>query len=354
MPIREAGLRYTPVAPCNHKTYKRTKKGNGMKLLVTLGIQSRTKTYDPEQKTAIGGIALVDWETKQITQFTEYRSPQSICCPTEIVRMGFGSFKDNWYYTCMPTEIVRFSLPDLRCETVLTHPTFSDLHHVAALDDRLLVCNTGLEIMQTFDYQGNLLETFNAASTPTWERFSRETDYRLLPTTKPHERHINYVFLYEGKTWLTRFHQKDAICLSNPNDTMPVESGNPHDGIVLGDKIYFTTTNGHIVIVDAPNRRIAKDINLINVKHALGEVQLGWCRGLDVKDGYAYVGFSRLRKTKWREFASWVKHAKGPRYPARIEKIDIDKEELVDEIKLEPMATVVFGISILPDHLQGV
>ena len=138
-----------------------------------------------------------------------------------------------------------------------------------------------------------------------------------------------------------------------PTDTLPVEVGNPHDGIVVSDEIWFTTTNGHIVIVDGPSRKIARDIDLNAIKHTLGTVQLGWCRGLDVdaEGGFAYVGFTRFRETRFREFASWIKRSGGVRYPARIEKIDLRKEELVDTFELESLGTVVFGISIIPPEL---
>lgn len=323
-----------------------------MQLLISVGIQKGRGSRDGTQHTDAGGMLLVDFESKQVLRHVE--CTPTMRCEGDNVRMAFGSFKEDWYYTCLPTEVLRFHMPDLKMERVLTHPTFDDLHHVLALDDRLWVCNTGLDIMQTFDYQGNLLETFNAASVPTWERFSPEIDYRLQATTKPHERHINYIFVYEGKIWLTRFHQKDAVCISDPSDIMPVEVGNPHDGIVVGDEVWFTTTNGHIVIVDAPRRRIARDIDLNAIKHTLGSVQLGWCRGIDIdaENGCAYVGFTRFRETKFREFASWIKHAGGPRYPARIEKIDLETEEVVDTMGLEPLATVVFGITIVPPHLR--
>ncbi len=319
-----------------------------MRLLVSVGVQDKLRGINDGQKTSLAAVGIVDWDEKRLVQSDTYRPPDSILHPDENVRTAFGSLRGDWYYACAPTEVVRYRVPDLTRESVFSHPTFNDLHHVLALEDRILVCNTGLEMLQTFDYAGNLLDAYNASSTPTWERFSLHDDYRLQPTTKPHECHINYVFVYEDKTWVTRFLQKDAVCVSDPSDRMPVDVGNPHDGVVIGDEIWFTTTNGHIVVVDGPNRRIARDIDLNAIKHTKGLVQLGWCRGLEVQNGFAYVGFSRFRQTKFREFASWVKHSGGPRYPARIEKIDLRKEELVDEFELEPFGAVVFGVNAIP------
>ena len=55
--------------------------------------------------------------------------------------------------------------------------------------------------------------------------------------------------------------------------------------------------------------------------------------------------------TKFREFAGWIKSPGGPRYPARIEKIDLETEELVDEFPLEPFATVIYDIVGIPPEL---
>jgi len=70
-----------------------------------------------------------------------------------------------------------------------------------------------------------------------------------------------------------------------------------------------------------------------------------------IEDGFAYVGFSRFRVTKFREFATWVKNARGI-YPTRIEKIDLETEKLVDTFELEPTATPMFDILVIPPDLM--
>ncbi len=116
---------------------------------------------------------------------------------------------------------------------------------------------------------------------------------------------------------------------------------------MLGDEVWFTTTNGHIVVVDGPNRRLKRDIDLNQIEHPLADAQLGWCRGLRIDGRFAYVGFSRLRPTKFREFASWVRGMKNC-YPTRIEKIDLESESLVETFVLEPHASLVFDVLELP------
>jgi len=324
-----------------------------MKLLVTLGIPHRGIVREGSDRAyAHGAIAIIDWKSKKLVRYEEYAPPASRRHPDASVVLTFGSFHGDHFYTCAPTEVLRVSFPQLRLESILSHPTFNDLHHVAVTDDRLLVCNTGLEILQTFDHSGNLLETFNAASKPTSERFSPDVDYRKEFTTKPHESHINFIFFYEGKTWITRFHQQDAICVSDPADRISLPAGNPHDGIVSGNDIYFTTTNGHLLRVNGRERRVVKDIDLTAIKRSLEGVPIGWCRGLHVQDGFAYVGFSRIRKTKFVEFARWVRDFGAMRHPARIEKIDLETGDMVDTFVFESSTgAAVFSITRLPEHL---
>ncbi len=320
-----------------------------MQLILTLGVPVPPHDATPVRRFRSGIIGLLDTDQRRITHHVEYVSPQACRCEEAGQIMTAGSLRGEWLYACMPTEVVRCRLSDMRIESVLTHPTFNDLHHVLALEDQMLICNTGIDLLQAFDYRGNVLWTHNAACTPTWERFSQEVDYRFVPSTKPHECHINHVFLYEDKIWLTRFHQKDAVCISEPDDTMPIEVGNPHDGLVKGDEIWFTTTNGHLVCVDGPRRRIARDIDLNAIEHPLGSTQLGWCRGVEIDGRYAYVGFTRFRDTTFKEFTRWIRNV-GTRYPARIETIDLERRRVVETYELEPLASAVFMIRRAPQE----
>jgi hypothetical protein len=325
-----------------------------MYLLITLGVpRSGIAGRDSWKHYDRGAVAIIDWQAKQIVRYKEYVPHELLRHPDASVEIAYGSWKENSFYAAAPTEVLRFAIPSLEYEGVLTHPTFSDLHHVVALQDRLLVCNTGLAVLQSFSYEGDLLDTFNAASTPTWERFLPTTDYRLEFTTKPRECHINYVFFYDGDMWLTRLLQKDAVCVSDPTDVISLNVGNPHDGIVVDDKIYFTTTNGHLLTVDGPKRQVIRDIDLNLIKRPWKGTQIGWCRGLMIKDGAAYVAYSQLRKTKFIEFARWVRDLGVERYPARIEEIDLHSGKLVDTFVFESATGAsIYSISCVPPDLM--
>ncbi len=62
--------------------------------------------------------------------------------------------------------------------------------------------------------EGEILREWSVIGEDTWARFSRQIDYRKVPTTKPHRSHPNFAFLLEGDIWTTRCDQKDAICLT--------------------------------------------------------------------------------------------------------------------------------------------
>jgi hypothetical protein len=186
-------------------------------------------------------------------------------------------------------------------------PCFNDVHHVVPTQDgHLLVANTGLDMVIRVDWEGCVLEEWSVIGTGTWSRFDRERDYRRVLTTKPHAAHPNFVFQLGDEVWVTRFEQRDAISLSRPRRRIDLSVGQPHDGILFEDRLYFTTVNGFLVVVDSLSLEVTDTIDL-NASNTSGR-SLGWCRGLLVDDAGFWVGFSRLRPTRWQANVSWVRH----------------------------------------------
>ena len=54
----------------------------------------------------------------------------------------------------------------------------------------------------------------------------------------------------QADVWVSRSRQRDAICLSSPGGGIDIAVQTPHDGLIAGDSIYFTTVDGRIVIVN--------------------------------------------------------------------------------------------------------
>jgi hypothetical protein len=170
-------------------------------------------------------------------------------------------------------------------------------------------------------------------------------DYRKVLTTKPHNAHPNFAFRLNEDVWATRMVQRDAICLTQPGLRIPIGLHGNHDGLVHGDHIYFTTVDGTIVVVC---RHSLKTVDVIDL-NAIGRSGgvLGWCRGLlVVDDGLVWIGFTRVRKTKFMENVKWIKHGfQDVERPTRIALYDIKARTCVREIDLEPsQLNVLFGI----------
>lgn len=188
---------------------------------------------------------------------------------------------------------------------------FHNIHSVNVFDDKVYVTSTGLDTVATFNTEGELIELFNTEGKPLWHRFSQDQDYRLLHSTRPHDCHPNFVFSWQGKIWVTRCKQQDAVRLDDLNEkieiTDPEKRISVHDGVVFNDKVYFTTVDGYLVVADPQTKEREQEIYLLS---HIKESQLGWARGLSITDeGIAYVAFSRIRRTRVVDRLAWL--AKG-------------------------------------------
>lgn len=183
-----------------------------------------------------------------------------------------------------------------------------------------------------------------------WARFSRETDYRKVPTTKPHRSHPNHVFMLDQEVWVTRLQQRDAICLSQPGPRINIAVQRPHDGYIFGDRIYFTTVDGHIVIAGRRTLKVEETIDLNQMSGQSGQV-LGWCRGvLPLDERFVWVGFTRVRPTKLVENVAWIRNGYSHRHrPSHVALYDLEHKTCEQEIELEPHGIgVVFSLLQIP------
>lgn len=239
----------------------------------------------------------------------DYLTPPSACAVADDPSILFkaATVQGDELLLCTQTEVLIHRLSDLQRTHYISLPCFNDVHHVRPTPQgTLLVAVTGLDLIVEITRVGEILREWNAAEANTWERFSRDVDYRTIVSTKPHQAHPNYVFAMDEEIWATRFQSRDAVCLTAPDRRIDIGIGGPHDGIVLGRHVYFTTVNGHIVQADCASGQVVQSFDLNQMSDTRGP--LGWCRGLWLLDDtHAVVGFSRLRPTKFRENIAWVK-----------------------------------------------
>jgi hypothetical protein len=326
---------------------------NSPRYLYVTGGRQRKRLLIADEEWNLFERALVlrlDTSKKSAELCVDYTSPPE-ACPEKDPAFLFksGSLVGNTLYACTSTEVLSFSLPDCKRVGYISLPCFNDLHHVApGNDENLVVVNTGLDSVVEVSPAGKILEEWSAIGEDTWQRFSRSVDYRKVPTTKPHKSHPNYAFFLDGELWVTRLQQKDAICLRQPEQRIDIGIEKPHDGVVCNGRIYFTTVDGHLVLVDQKSQKVeaAIDLKLVdNERKAL----LGWCRGvLPLDERHVWVGFTRIRATKFKENILWLKHAfQETEKPTHIALYDIHSRKLLDQFELEAFDMNVL-FSILP------
>jgi len=296
-------------------------------------------------------IAEVDTTDGDIQTRVEYRTPAAACAGDDAsINFHAGILVANELYTCTRTEVLCYSVPDFSLIRYLSLPCFNDLHHVTrASDGNLLIANTGLEMVLKITAHGRVLAQWSALGGDPWARFSPAIDYRRVASTKPHASHPNFVFELDGEIWATRFHQRDAVCLNRPHRRIDLAGEFPHDGLIVGPRIYFTAVDGKIVIVDRESLRLQGVVDLRAIQDRDGVKLPAWCRGiLPVDDRRIWVGFTRIRKTKFQENVRWLKQTfrEGTiAKPTHIALFDVQENKCLQEIDLERHGiNAVYGI----------
>ena len=277
----------------------------------------------------------------------EYVSPQAVCADdTPAILFKSAYLENDTLYACTSTEVMIYKLPDFRCITHLSLPCFNDLHHVCPTGrGTLAIAVTGLDMVVEITMDGQVVREWSVLGEDIWSRFSRDIDYRKVPTTKPHQSHPNHVFQLGGELWVTRCFQKDAICLTKPGERIDVAVERPHDGYLFADSVYFTTVNGHIVVVDQKTLKTRQVYNL-NEMHPGPSQVLGWCRGLlPIDERFIWVGFTRVRPTLFKENLAWIRKSVARHKASHIALYDLETRKCVQEIALEPHGIgVVFSL----------
>lgn len=312
-----------------------------MKHLYVLGGRRRKdplKTATEEVRYEKALIIRLDTETRNSEVCVEYDSPaQARAGDDASILFKCGDLSGNKLYACTGTEVLIYQVPDFARLGYISLPCFNDVHHVCRTpENSVLVANTGLDMVVEVSPRGEVLREWSTLGEDPWKRFSGEIDYRKVASTKPHLSHPNFVFQTGKEIWVTRWEQKDAICLTRPGTRIVIGIERPHDGHVHGGKAYFTTVDGNIVIVDLNTLNISAIIDLKTIDNER-KAFLGWCRGLMVEDDeHVWVGFTRVRDTTFKENINWVKHVfRESEMPTHIALYDISKKKCLTEIDLE-------------------
>ncbi|HVR97717.1 MAG TPA: hypothetical protein VMW27_13945 [Thermoanaerobaculia bacterium] len=316
--------------------------------LWVVGGEQRVGFRQPEEWSKFKTALVVRVEGDRMERVLEYQSPPAHC-PDEKPSFVFkaATVRGDTAWLCTQTEVLECGFPDFAVRRVISLPCFNDLHHVTpGPEGTLFVAVTGLDAVAELTPDGELIRLVSVLGGDVWDRFSRDVDYRKVPTTKPHQAHPNHVFFLDGEPWVTRFQQRDAVPVDRPAETgrFPVGIQGIHDGHVHGGRLWFTTVDGHVVrfgvrLDQESAEKTVLDLNTLSLPD--DDRPLGWCRGiLPLDDRRAWVGFTRIRYTKLRQNLSWVRHGfRQSEYhrnlPTRIALYDLDRPGLLEQVDLE-------------------
>lgn len=333
--------------------------------LIVVGGEQRKDAVgrDEWQAYQAARVVLVELRTGLISPILRYSgNPNRLPEQDASVVFKAATMTRQHLYACTTTELLIIDLKQWQIGQIVSHPWLNDVHHVVPTSSgTLLVVNTGLDQVLELGREGELLREWNVGPTPTWNRFDRETDYRRVLTTKPHEAHPNFLFHRDGCWWVTRFLQRDACCLKDPSQTISLcvladaaseeaHQAGPHDGVWERDAHWFTTVDGH-VLKWSLNEATPCVTRLM--RDSGDDSLLGWCRGIaPISEETAWVGFSRLRPTKFRSHVSWIKHGfrkvgQHATAPTRVAEHRLSDGKMLREIDLEP-AGIAAVFSVFP------
>lgn len=295
-----------------------------------------------------GVVLRVDTERGSAELVHDHVTPPDACPPEDpAILFKSGTLVGDRLYLTTQTEVLIYRVPDFTLLNWLSLPSFNDVHHIRPTPTgNLLVAITGLDMVLEISHDGEIVNEWNVLDptrSPWGDRFSKDVDYRHIPTTKPHLAHPNHVFYIGDEPWATRFQQKDAISLTDPSRRIDIGVERLHDGIVYGDQVLFTAVNAKVVIADTKTLEVTEVIDLMTMHDR--ELLLGWTRGLFLDGDRLWIGFSRMRATKFRDNVAWLKNGFKSYLGTHIACYDLRERRCIAQIDCEDAGlNAVFGI----------
>lgn len=260
-----------------------------------------------------------------------------------------GCIQGDTMWLPTDTEIHEIYLPDRALKRVISHSCFQNLHSVHRFGDQIVATSTGLDNVVFMDASsGEINNVVNCEGKEPWHRFDVDVDYRQVHSTRPHDCHPNYVFEWQDSLWVTRCRQEDAVNLTNFRQKLEITGGHVtsiHDGVVWNEKLIFTRVDGLLVFFD---KDTAQPTELQDPFHGKRNRPIGWCRGLFIDDGIAYLGYSRIRKTRMKDRLKYlakrnIKYSTSSN--ALIVAYDIANQKLLKVYETPPnMIDAIYGV----------
>jgi hypothetical protein len=242
-------------------------------------------------------------------------------------RFGAPSADVDGLVLCTEREVLRLG-PDGLVAT--THPWLADVHHAITDPDGAVAVSTAFD---------------GVVFLPSG-RFA-SVDGRGDPSGPAPARartHPNHAFRVDGALWVTRGIAGDAVRVGAAERWVLAEE-TVHDGVVAGDGVWFTAVDGRLLRVDPESGRVTRTIDLRSADD--GPEPLGWCRGLALLDGVAFVGFTRIRTTAWRARLAWTRGALRGKRVATRRPTRVDAYELATGRRIASVPTSEVGLDAI-------
>lgn len=247
---------------------------------------------------------------------------------------GGAWIDDDTLLVCSFDAVWRFLASTGRSTGRLHQPDFNDLHDVAidAAGDRIHVCNTGLDAIESFDLAGRFVG--RAGTSPAWFEAARLRGAAVARGEFPQILTAGWDSAqhptlgdpagpyYQGQGDAP-FHRRKVRDYAHPNHVVPWGDhlvatmlatrelrcvrchralaqfdGHPHDGVLIDDELWVTTTDGCVW-------RVARTGATSLVLDVAATGHLGWCRGLFVSADSLAVALTAIQT--------------APQYPWRAE-----------------------------------
>jgi hypothetical protein len=116
-----------------------------------------------------------------------------------------------------------------------------------------------------------------------------------------------------------------------------------HDGVVYADQVLFTSVNGRVIFADTRSLEVTEVLDLTSMHDP--DTLLGWCRGLMLDGDRLWVGFTRMRATRFRENVAWLKNGFRSYLGTHVACYDLRERRCIAQIDTEAAGlNAVFGI----------
>ena len=282
-----------------------------------------------------GVIWLIDTAKERAEVILRWDPPAHLRVPTK--GLAGGSIgPDGVLYVAAHAAVVRVDPTAGRVTGVLHQPCMNDLHHVAAIGDRLYVSNTGLGAVDVLSLEGTFVGSYSLL--PSWVNARRiggedpgtfgglsrvgweggppaewpelglddgyyAADRRAAPFHQlkvPDFRHINHVAKVGGRLLATCLVDGCLWDIEAFESVCVLADVFPHDGVAHSGSFWLTAIDGSLIELDLASLKERRRLSTFETSH------YGWCRGLAVADDHLLVGLTevrrgRLPKHRWAE-----------------------------------------------------